>query len=204
MIGFFRKYRLFLIGLFLLLLIVPSIFSALRPARTPRTKTSEPIPTNAPVTQLRILPLQKNIIGGKLETNFKDSPFYLGSSTLPNGDIKFNTESPIGSRPNEVITKNGIVVYEKDLTPQDPQSPDYVTLTSIFSSFGQPDRLIKGSKYYGAFLNQYIYASRGFSLVANPNNNEVYEMTFFEPTSVERYISKYGDDITNNSLPVKE
>ncbi len=204
MITFIKKYKLFLIGIGLLLLLVPLIFSAFGPASTPGKKPVEPIPTNAPVTLQKISPLQKNLIGAKPDTNLRGSPLYLGSITLPDGNTKLNFESPINSRPNEVITKNGIVIYEKDLTPQDPQSSEFISLTSVFASFGQPERLIKGSKYYGSFLNQYIYAGKGFSLVANPNNNEVYEMIFFEPMSVEGYISKYGDDITSRSEPVRE
>ena len=201
MINLVVKYRFHAIAILLLLVLIPFVLSLFvyKPAG-PITHIT-PVPTLAQSPEPIVPALQKSIIGKTPESEVDKNPGFLRKESLNDGRTKYVFESPLTVRPNEIITRDGRVVYEKALTPSNPSSQGYTTVSEMINQYGQPEKLIKGSKFYGWGLDQYIYASKGFSFVGNSYNDEVYEFGFFGPMSIENYVGRYGDDITDNASP---
>lgn len=203
MIEYLTKYKIFAGIIIICLIFIPILFWLL-PSQTTGPEEGLLTPTlqpgEFPATQ-NVSPLQKAVIGKTTEEQVNKLPGLLNREVFPDGQIKYNFESPLSLRPNEIILKNGRVVYERELTPEEPSLVGYTTLSEMTQRFGNPDKVFEGSKFYGWPLKQYIYSTHGFSFVANPNNNEVYEMNFFEPMSVPEYEARYGQDITIDSGP---
>ena len=139
-------------------------------------------------------PIQKTSIGITSEKEVASLPS-ASKIALPNSDAGYSLPSSLKTRPNVIGIKNGFVSYERETTSTNPSSPTYLTLSKITYTFGEPEKVINGSNYYGSFLSTYIYASRGFSVVANPNTDEVYEVQFFAHTTPNQYVKLFGEDI---------
>lgn len=105
----------------------------------------------------------------------------------------FHFPSPDITRDSLVVTENGVTVFERSITTD----PDYFhpKLETITQSLGNPEREFKGSNFYGPEMTAYIYASKGITIVANPNTKEVFEIQRFEPMSVDEYVTKWGSDL---------
>ncbi len=136
-----------------------------------------------------ISPLKKTHIGITTEEELKSIP-----NISQNGNT-YSYPSPLILRPNEVIVENGVVVFEKVLIPEDQEGPYFKTVTSLKNAIGDPDGIIKGSAYYDWYAQTLIYSQLGLAAITNPYTDEVFEIHFFEPTSVENYISRFGGDI---------
>lgn len=167
-------------------LVFFSLFSKTSPNNPPTTPTlSNPSP------------LQKTQIGVTTEKDIASIPG-ITKKTLPDGINEYSLESELKTRPDLFLAKDGTIVYEREITPVDPNSPGYQTLSSIVAKFGNPEKEVKGSNYYGSFLNTYIYASQGFTIIANPNTDEVYEIQFYKKTTPEDYLKEFGGDVNPN------
>lgn len=115
---------------------------------------------------------------------------------LSDKETIYKLNSILPQRPNEIRTENGIAVFERIIVPADnPNTPGYVTIPQMISTFGQPDKIIQGSQFYGKFSSTYIYGGKGLAFIGNSNTNDVYEVQLFVPMIVEEYIKKYGGDI---------
>jgi len=152
----------------------------------------------------QIISLQKTKIGITKEDEVVKLPGFIKKETLPGEQTRYSFESTLNARPNEIITDNHIVVYEKDLIPESPSTPGYTTISDIESRYGNPERIVNGSKFYGYFIDYYIYASLGFAFAGNKHTNEVYEFQFFKPMSIQEYLNFYGSDVSFTSSPPKE
>jgi hypothetical protein len=149
----------------------------------------------------KISSLQRAIIG---KTTERELSGFIKKELLPNGSIRYVFSSLSSARPNEIIVRNGVVIFERIIIPAKKGDLGYATISDFISKFGNPERAIRGSNFYGWAWTTYIYASRGFSFIANPNTDEVFEIQLYEPTKVDDYIEKYGQDINPNLGPAKE
>lgn len=93
---------------------------------------------------------------------------------------------------NEILSKNGKVTFIQISVAANDNS--YGKVADYLKKFGNPDKVFKGSKYYGA-VNTYVYAKDGFAIIGNPNTGSIYELQKFIPTSIESYLKLYGEDI---------
>lgn len=190
------------------IMIIGSMNSGNKKTQNPSTV---PITTPTPYykagsqnsTTEKIYSLQKTIINSTQDSQIKNLPDIIKTETLTNGERKYSLNSPVPiSRPNLILTKNGVSIFERTITNEtDPNSKDYIAISQYQSIFGDPDKVIKRSKYYGDFMNTYIYASRGFALIGNPNTDEVYEVQAFVPMSTDQYVQQYGQDLDLNPVP---
>lgn len=95
---------------------------------------------------------------------------------------------------NIVITENGVVVFKKVITI-DPQTWQHPPLSSYLNAYGTPEAEFTGSSAYGSRFKTYVYPSKGLAFIGNPTPDELYEIQVFEPTTLEQYRSKWGQDI---------
>lgn len=192
---------------FAIMLVITALVVFTGISQKPQKKPSfNDIPTATPTpfyksssnsTTQKIYSLQKTIINNTKDSEIQGLPDVIKTETLPNNTKEYLLNSPASlSRPNKIITQNGIVRYEQIITDEtNPASVTYATISRYKNVFGNPEKAIKGSRYYGSFMNTYIYASRGFALIGNPYTDEVFEVQTFVPTIVDKYIENYGQDI---------
>ena len=204
MINFIKSNKPIILLIIFVFLLVPIILAVFPREGNKNGEKQNASPTPGTGQVNKISPLQRVVVGKKPDVELDKLPNFLSKVALPGGQTQYNYESQLNNRSNQIITSGGKVIFERELTPENPTTPGYATISQVKAQFGEPDRVIKGSKFYGFPLEQYIYSKKGFAMVANPYNNEVYEFSFFTPMSVEEYVSKYGDDITSASGPNKE
>jgi hypothetical protein len=116
----------------------------------------------------------------------------ITKEALADGTTKYIVQSTNPNRPEIYIAYNDHnILFERDII-----SPRYpVQITDYTKPYGQPERMITGSIFYGPNTQTLIYAKEGMVIVGNPAKNQVYEQHLFEPMTVAEYIQKYGDDI---------
>lgn len=168
---------------------------------TDRTTTPEqvsPTPTskqtNEPtreVEQITPSPIQMNSSDAHGETILFET---AGKEVLTDGSIKYTRDSGVVNRPNITITQGGEqnVVFERSVIAQKGEP---VLLSDYLELFGQPEKIIKGSRFYGPEAALYFYSARGLAFIANPQTNRVFEIHSFPLIDEATYIKKYGDDI---------
>ncbi len=142
---------------------------------------------------------QKTIIGKTTNQEIEAIP---GITKAPESNYSYS--SYLITRPNEIKTENNTASFERVLLPVSSSDPNFTTIPQLIEKYGQPDKVVRGSKYYGDFLNTYIYATQGMAFVGNPNTNEVYEIQFFNPMTPDEYEKKYGQEILNSTESIKE
>ncbi len=143
--------------------------------------------------------LQKTVPGKTTVQDVERTvPRILKKDVLPGGGVQYSFQSELISRPNQIQTKNGVAVFEKELIPENPSARGYVLISTYINSLGKPEKIIKGSNFYGWSINTYVYPNKGFAFIGNPNTDEVLEIHIFKPLSVEDYVKMYGEDINQN------
>jgi hypothetical protein len=152
------------------------------------------------ITTQTISPLQQASTGSPIPTITR---YGLVSKNEDNGTktIEYTYESPVFMRRNQIITHDGKVIFERIMTPTDPNSPSYAKISSYTDQFGDPQRIVKGSRFYGFYMTTYIYASKGFAFVANTHTDAIYEFQKFAPTTLDEYIATFGQDLNPAGKP---
>src|SRR3989344_6716077 len=151
MTKYLSKYKIFAGIIIVCLILIPILFWLL-PSKPIVPREGFPTPTLKPgefQAPQNISPLQRAEIGKTTEEQVNKLPGLLSREVLPDGQIKYGFESPLSSRLNEVIIKNGRVVYEKELTPEIQNSVGHTTRSEMTQGFGNPDKVLEGSKFYG-------------------------------------------------------
>jgi hypothetical protein len=139
-----------------------------------------------------------SLIGGSANANngegyASNDEFADGSiseKNLSDGSVEYEYQSDDPQRPHMQVIKNGIVLFRRNLMPDD-------TTTDYYSTYLQnPEYTSQGSSYYGA--NAMIYASptNGLAIVFDPETKRVYEQYLFPARSVADYVKNFGSDIT--------
>lgn len=93
-------------------------------------------------------------------------------------------------RTDSIMLQNDMVKFKRTRFPASGERVAYYK-----QLYGEPEKEIQGSAYFGEQAKTYIFAKKGIALIANMNTEEVYELQQFQPVSVERYLNLYGDDI---------
>lgn len=185
-----KKKILFILTLVVLIII--TIFISLnQPKKLPPTQKTEVIP----VQIKQISPLQLSTIGKTTQDQIERLPSQQNKETLKNSDIQYSFPSLIEQRPNQIIIHNNLAVFERIAVPGNPQEKGYAKISEFSKEYGEEDQIIDGSQFFGPFTSTYIYSSKGFAILGNPNTDEVYEIQVFLPTTVEDYSKTYGDDL---------
>lgn len=189
--------------LFILFFITLVSFVAFSPQQTTPDGQTVPIPTKTNENSSPSLSqspkatqeetLHQDIDGD--ESIYDNNPNLEKKEQLPNGTLKYSLTSETTGRPNIVIVRatNQDIAFERTVISQNAKP---IVLSDYLEFFGQPERIIKGSRFYGANAQTYIYAkTRGTAFIVNPQTNRVLELQTFAPMSIENYIQKFGDDL---------
>lgn len=147
----------------------------------------------------KISPLQITQIGKTTDQQINKLPNIAKRDVINKSVKEYLLNSQIPQLAGKIIVENGIVVYESIYLPEDPKAPGHANLDQFAKQYGQPEKVINGSAEYGPDLSTYIYSSKGFTLIANPNTKEVFKVEVFEPMSPETYLQKYGKNIVTKS-----
>lgn len=154
-----------------------------------------PLPViSQPPTKLS--PFQKTIIGKTTVSDVEKDYQINTRQTLPNGDLKYSINSKIEARPDQIIFHNNLAQFERVVLVGNPSISGSIKLSDQILKYGPAEKVNKGSKFYGYHMDTYIYATKGFAFIANTNADEIYETQTFSQTSLENYLSNYGEDIT--------
>ena len=148
-----------------------------------------------------VSPLTQTVVERTTQREVESLPTVENKEVLPDGSVRYTLKSPLITRKNEVIVKNNVVVFERILVPEKRGAEGYATISEFREKFGEPEEVVRGSKYYGFMISTLIYAEQGFSLIANTITDEVYEIQRFQPMSVASYREQYGEDIDEDSGP---
>lgn len=168
------------------------------------TVTQYPLPT---ITQSkRLNQLQKTAPGEKINQEaLEKQTSFISKENVDENKAQYSFRSYILQRPNVVIVSSeSIVTFERQLLPESPKAPGYTTFAQLKTKHGEAEKVIKGSKFYDWYIETHIYASKGFTAIGNPNTDEVYEMHFFIPSSVDEYTQTYGEDLSPGETPLTE
>jgi hypothetical protein len=188
-----RKLLLLVVGITILIL---PLFILLWIPGSNKVITNPDItaPTPIPLENAVYLPgLQKTRIG---ETTTQDVEKIPGITKI--SDSQFTYPTYLNQRPGEIVIQNNVVSFERVLVPSSSSNPNYTTITKLQILFGEPEKITKGSRFYGEFLYTYIYASKGMTFIGNPNTDEVYEIQFYRPMPIQEYLRLFGSDVIEN------
>jgi hypothetical protein len=190
-----RGLSTLIIMAFVALLLVGAIIVAPivnRPPTESNPSTSSPtLGTGVDDQSISILYLSAGDI--ELE-NLKKSPELISCSDLAESITRCELRSPLVARPNLVVIKEGKLLYKRTITTPlaNGRLPSFGNLSSGLGAAGQVQ---KGSRFFGAQFQTYIFASKGVTLIANPETGEVQEVQVYQPSSVSEYLTTHGEDI---------
>ncbi len=178
-----------------LMIVVLFSFVAFNNSTSTPTSTPLPLPQKLNVIQRGI----PNVPIGNIEPQLN----LVSKEASSDGSIVYNIQSGNPMRPDQLITKDGIVLFERIYIPEEPSDPGYMTLTEVEEKYGPAELVEQGSVFWGGFFKTYIYASKGYAFIANPHTKEVFEMHTFIPQSGDDYKKLYGADIKGTEQPVE-
>lgn len=167
------------------------------PTSLPPVIINSPVPT--PSTQLETTPNKfqlKTNVGTTTDQQLLKLNNIASISATLNGKTQYVFKPTPQMQNNTVITQDGVVVFEKG-TPILP-GLKLQNISDYNAMYGEPERILTGSKRYGKFEETYIYAKQGFVLVGNPFTDEVDEVQIFIPQTVAEYLKNWGQDIDPN------
>lgn len=118
-------------------------------------------------------------------------PAFIQKIVSDNNLIAYYFKSSSPSRPHLVIeTANHIPLFRRTVGSLAFPLGSSSTYKELY---GEPDRVIHGSKFYGEAATISIYGSEGTAVIGNPQTNEVYEEHLFLPMSADEYLVKFAN-----------
>jgi len=206
-IPFFKKYGIFIAPAFLFLLFMfLLIFSYESSPQKSPTNTSSPsqkIVSGTPSTlQKTVSASPTNTSGEGMQQDEKkdmiiwsnitlsDSDFAdlnATKTTLPSGSTQYTYTSDNPDRPNIIILKDGVNIFQR--TPFTD-----TTMSDNTNFYGQPDYVAKGSQFWGPQVMTYIYLSRGIALVGDSSKDQLFEQIIFQPGTIDQF-KQYDTDM---------
>lgn len=187
---------------FILIFIFVLSLSAISPQPTTQNGQEVPSPTQANENtkptfsqQPTVSPEQQDdnpVHGDENVILYENDQLLEKKEILSDGSTKYSLSSSVQSRPNVIITRDQEqnIVFERTVIEQTGKP---ILLADYLSFFGQPERTIAGSQFYGTSAQIYILASQGVAYIAIPQTNRVLELHTFAPMSVDEYLAKFGD-----------
>lgn len=188
-----KTYKwLILLGVFLIMFLLFIFFAFTRTAEIPTATNITPTPnlSEFQTIQPQVTP---SVLEG-LEDNPENMPGFQGKQILANSNIVYALTSGNPGRPNiTIVSPTGDMLFSRTLSTKDAP---FAGVSLFTETYGQPERLIKGSKFYGPEAAVYVYSSIGIAFISNPTTDETFEQQQFPPMNVDDYIKNYGSDIS--------
>lgn len=131
--------------------------------------------------------------------NIERSPLLKSKKLLPDGSSEYLLTSYLLGRDSKVIAKDGQILFRRliNFTSDNKPLPKF---SGYQKKLGDPEEIITGSKYYGYNIHTYIYPNKGYSLVGNPQTDEIFELQRFTPTTLDDYKTKWTEDLNPNNF----
>lgn len=92
--------------------------------------------------------------------------------------------------PNTLLVDKGKVKLVGEHIP----SSRMLNLSDAMKKYGPPEKVM--FNHYDFNTRTYIFASQGVAVIANVNYGTVYEISYFEPISIEAYLSSWGKELS--------
>lgn len=156
----------------------------------PQKKTIIGKTTNQEIEKSNLL-RPKALKVGATDTTIQQSTREENPAT---GEIIYTIPSELIARPDKIITKNGVAIFERVVTMGD-SSQEKDAQMSEFEKYGNPEKTFTGSIHYGDPVQTNVYSSKGLAIIFYPYTGEVLEIQIFQPTSVDNYVKNWGQDI---------
>lgn len=164
------------------------------PTQSPRSSNPLVSPTVTPNTGKQVNLYEPGITWSP--TRFAEGDLEGISFTkapLPDGSTKYTFESTNPNRPNEIIVRNGIITYQRNVI-----NNKYIY--HYTNTMGAADFVFQSSRFYGPNTSIYVYLEEGTAFVADASTTLVKEQLSFQPTSFEEFKEKYGEDIADYTI----
>lgn len=155
------------------------------------------------VNRNKISVLQKSEIGKTTSEEVEKKYEILKKQTLEDGGARYSIASSLDARPNEIVLRNNRATFERTILLTDDLSFQYPKSSELIQQFGQPNKIIQGSSFYGYNVKTYIYPDLGLAFIAEEGSENVFEVQTFIPVSFDEYMQKYGGDIVEGGNPVE-
>lgn len=181
------------------LFIFLMFLTALSQKKTPTIKTEDVLPTNVPIARPSIQPnktinpLQEVVAGVTTQEDVEKIPG-IKKVSEQNGTARYILPSIINVRPHEINTRGGIATDERIVLPEIEGQTGFTTISSVVEKYGQPERILSGSTFYGDFVSRYLYPKKGLLFVVNTNTNEVFEILHFQPMELTDFVKNYSNE----------
>lgn len=112
---------------------------------------------------------------------------------LSDGSTKYTFDSANPRRPNEIVVRNGIIIYQRSLI-----NNKYIY--HYTNTMGAADFVFQSSRFYGDNTMTYVYLEEGTAFVADASTTIVKEQLSFQPTTLDEFKQKYGQDIADYTV----
>jgi hypothetical protein len=89
-----------------------------------------------------------------------------------------------------IVKNEDEVIFSRTINSE---SHPLATVIVYQQAYGEPEKIIKGSKVYGAQAATYVYASIGLAFIANQQTGTTYEEQTFSFMSADEYLKLYGN-----------
>ena len=151
--------------------------------------------TPNPNVAKRISPLQKTVLGGRFAKSFSGFRGLNLQEQSKDGDrTTYTYASAFKFRDNIVMTRQGVVEFERLVLPQNPNQMGFSTMSYFKQQFGTPDMILRKPTFFGQ-RDIYIYSTKGFAVVGDTESGQAYELDVFDPTGHVDFWSTYGEKL---------
>lgn len=204
-IAFVKQNKIIIVAVALLFLFIYTVYLSIAtlPQDNPITNTTNsPMQPSSAVTRLTVTPATSKQVN-LYEPSITWTPVRFSEddlrgvdfteSRLPDSSVKYSYESTNPNRPNEIIVKNNIIIYQRSI----------INSKYIFhytNTMGAPDYVFQSSRFYGGNTMTYVYLEEGTAFVADAKTTLVKEQLSFQPTSLEDFKQKYAQDIADFTI----
>ena len=122
----------------------------------------------------------------------EDAADFLKKEELAEGLTLYYLDSGDANRPDLLITKGQGEEKRMFFSRTTVGKTRTVRVSYYTSADGQPEKIIKGSSYYGQDKEIYLYPSLGESIITDPSTGMVLEEASFPSTTINKYLEKFG------------
>lgn len=192
---FFYRYKtyFFLLLPLILLIIIITVMQITVPQAVKTTENNNTQTDTTSVNTIGNTTETKSVVYDNKEEEFPTNPDIIEGvekkEVMSNGMTKLYLPSPNNNHPNIMIFSDNKFVFKRVVNPQDDLQP----IRGFLEMYGNPNKIVNGSVYYGQQYNKYIYADSGFTLIVD-QNNMVVEQHEYPPTSVNSYLQRFGKE----------
>ncbi len=196
-----KKIFIVVFGGCLFIFVLLMFLGAISQKGTPVKNDEQILPTKVPIgrpesrSNKPINDLQNVIAGVTTQEDVKKIPGIVVVSETNTSGV-YALPSIINSRPHKISTRAGFAVDERIVLPEREGQEGFATISSITEKYGQPERVLAGSSFYGDYTSRYLYPAKGLFFIVNTNTNEVFEILHFTPMNLADFVNNYPEETT--------